>query len=97
MVNANFRTYNYFTFGELDEYGQQKLSPEVKGSVKMAIYPTSQNVQDNILYHNAQYVGITHDKSINDSFVIKYGDIKLKVLYISRTGRFTQAFLAKVG
>lgn len=97
MINADFRTYNYFTFGANDAYGQPKLSEEVKGQVKMAIYPTSQNVQANILYHNAQYIGMTHDKSINDTFVVDYQGTKLKVLYVSRTGRLQQVFLAKVG
>ncbi len=96
MVNADFRIYNYFTLGPVDEYGQQKMEEDVKGSVKMAIYPTSQNVQNNILYHNAQYVGITHDKDINDTYFISYEDYKLKVLYITRTGRFKQVFMSKV-
>lgn len=97
MINANMRTYDYYTFGDLDDYGQLKLSEEVKGSVKMAIYPTSQTVQDNILYLNAQYMGLTHDKTVNDTFVIKYGEVKLKVLYVSALGRLQQVFMAKVG
>ena len=97
MVNTDFRTYNYFAFGALDAYGQPALSEDIKGSVKMAIYPTSQSVQANILYHNAQYMGLTYDKSINDSFVIDYNGTKLKILYVSPTKRLRQVFLAKVG
>lgn len=97
MINANFRTYNYFTFGELDEYGQPKLSEDIKGSVKMAISTTSQNIQDNVLYQNATYMGLTHDKSINDTFVIDYNGTKLKVLYVSAQGRLRAVFMAKVG
>ena len=96
MVNK-MRTYNYFTFGEIDEYGQEKVSEEIKGSVKMAIFPSSQNVQQNILYFNAQYVGFTNSKEVNDTFVIDYEGTKLKVLYINPVGRFRQVFLAKVG
>ncbi len=96
MINANFRTYDYFTFGEMDAYGQPQLSKDVKGQVKMSIFTTSQNIQDNILYQNAQYMGLTHDKSVNDSFVIQYGDAKLKVLYVSQYGRLRAAFMAKV-
>lgn len=97
MINLKMRTYNYFTLGGLDEYGQAKLSEDVKGTVKIAIYPTSQNVQQNILYLNSQYVGFTHDKNINDTYVLDYDGDKLKVLYINRLGRLYQVFLAKVG
>lgn len=97
MINADFRTYNYFTLGSIDEYGQQKMDEEIKGSVKMAIYPTSQNVQQNILYLNAQYIGFTRDKNINDTYFIDYENYKLKVLYINRLGRLYQVFMSKVG
>lgn len=97
MINAKFATYDYYTIGDLNEYGQAKISEDVKGSVKMAIFPTSQSVQDNILYLNAQYMGLTHDQNINDTYVIQYGNIKLKVLYVSPTARLQQVFLSKVG
>ena len=97
MINAKFNTYDYYTIGEVNAYGQAKISENVKGSVKMAIFPTSQNVQANILYLNAQYMGLTHDKNINDTYVIQYGNTKLKVLYVSPTERLQQVFLSKVG
>ena len=97
MINSNFRIYDYFTFGANDEYGQPQLSEEVKGSVKMAIFPTSQTVQANILYHNAQYMGLTFDKSVNDTLVIDYNGTKLKILYVTPGDRLQQVFLAKLG
>ena len=97
MFNTKMRYYNFFTLGELDEYGQQKMSDEVKGSVKMAIHTTGQNVQDSILYHNAQYIGLTHNKNINDSYVIDYNGTKLKVTYTGSEGRFKTVFMVKVG
>ena len=96
MLNADMRLYNYFTYGALNDYGQPTLSKEPVGKVKLAIYPTSQNVQANINYSNANYVGITKDFSISDSFVIEYGQERLKVLYTTKQGRFNQVFLAKV-
>ncbi len=97
MINNNFRTYNYFTFGENDSYGQPQLSQEPKGTVKMSIFTTSQTIQDNILYTNASFMGLTYDKSINDSYVIDYNGTKLKVLYVNPTGRLRAVFMAKVG
>lgn len=97
MLNTNMRTYNYFTLEDRDEYGQPRLSDTPKGQVKMAISVTSQNVQDNILYSNATFMGLTHNKSINDKFVIEYEGMKLKVLYVSAQGRYRAVFMAKVG
>jgi hypothetical protein len=97
MINTNMRLYDYFTFGDRDEYGQPKLSEEVMGAVKMAITTTSQNVQDNVLYSGASYMGLTHDKRVNDSFVIDYNGTKLKVLYVSPQGRLRAVFMAKMG
>lgn len=96
MISVNMRNYDYYTYGELNAYGQPQLAKEPVGKVNIAIYTTSQSVQANINYTNANYVGITHNKAINDSWVIQYGEEKLKVLYTTKQGRFVQAFLAKI-
>lgn len=96
MINADMRFYNYYTYGEADSYGQPQLSEDVKGSVKMAIYDSSKSVQDNVNYLNANYIGLTHDTNINDTYVIQYGNLKLKVLYVNPNGRFKQVFLGVI-
>ena len=102
MINTQFRTYDYFAFGEKNDYGQEVLikdengNPVVQGTVKMAINISSQGVQDNINYKNAQYVGITMDKTIDDNKVIAYGDEMLKVLYVNPVGRYIQVFLGEI-
>lgn len=93
MINANMRWYDFFTFGEDDDYGQPVLSAESQGSIKMSIDITTQGIQDNINYSGAQYIGLTH-ADINDSYVIEYGNQKLKVLYVQPKGRFKQVFMA---
>lgn len=94
MINADMRTYDYFTFGDSSGYGQPQLSNEVKGSVKMAINLTSQAVQENINYKDASYVGLTHC-AVNDKMVIKYENTLLKVLYVNPKGRLKQVFLSE--
>lgn len=94
MINAQMRVYNFYTLGEQDEYGQQVESTEPTGTIKMAINISSQAVQDNINYTDCQYVGLTYDKSVNDSYLIEYEGSKLKVLYVNPKGRLTQVFLA---
>lgn len=96
MINANMRDYDYFTYGEPDEYGQAQLSEEVQGSIKMAICTTSQAIQDNINYKGATYLGLTHNANVNDSFVIQYGEEQLKVLYVTPGGRYKQVFMVNV-
>lgn len=89
------RLYDYYAFGKLNAYGVQSVSADIKGQVKMAIYTTSQSVQDNIRYKDATYVGLTH-ADIDDSFVIQYGEQKLKVLYVNEQGRYKQVYMKNV-
>ena len=95
MINADMRLYDYFTLGEQDEYGQQVESTEPAGQVKIAINIASQSIQDNINYTDCQYVGLTHNRFIDDTWLIQYGNTKLKVLYVNPKGRLTQVFMAE--
>ena len=95
MINVDMRTYDYFTLGEPDEYGQVKLSKTPQGSVKIAIYSTSTNVQDNINYTDCNYIGLTMAQ-LDDSCIIQYGTEKLKVQYVQPKGRFKQVFLKEI-
>lgn len=93
MFNADLREYPYYTYGDLNGYGQPSLSKEAQGVVKIAIYVTSQAIQDNIKYKGASYIGLTHDSNVNDTYVIEFEGERLKVLYVQNRGRFIQVFL----
>lgn len=95
MINANFRLYDYFTFGGDNGYGQPVLSESPVGQIKMAIEISSQSIQDNINYKDAQYIGLTH-ANVEDTYVIAYGEERLKVLYVNDKGRLNQVFLKKI-
>lgn len=95
MINAKMRDYDYYTFGEEDNYGQPQLSAEIQGKIRMAINITSQSVQDNINYKDAAYMGLTFNL-LDDTYVIEYGDKKLKVLYVNPQGRYNQVFMAEL-
>ena len=98
MINANFRQYNYFTLGTKHEYGQDTLPPKDPtpvGKVTMSINLTSQSVQDNINYKGAQYMGLTHAQ-VDDTYVIEYGEERLKALYVNTSGRLNQVFMEKM-
>lgn len=92
MINLDMRTYDYFTLGTEDEYGQKQISDVASGQIKMAINLTSQSIQDNIRYKDAQYIGLTH-AAVDDTYVIQFGDELLKVLYVSSFGRLKQVFM----
>lgn len=96
MINAAMRTYDYYTYGVLNEYGQQTLSTEPQGKIKISINTTSQSIQNNIIYKDCSYIGLTMNDAIDDSFVIKYNNELLKVLYVNHIGRYSQAFLKSV-
>lgn len=96
MVSTKSKLYNFYLYGDDDGYGQASLSKDIKGSVKLAIYETSQTIQDNIRYKDAAYLGLTLDTKIDDTYVIQYGDIKLKVLYVNPQGRYRQVFMKNI-
>ena len=96
MINTDMHTYNYYTFGDPDKYGQPQLSKIPQGSIKIAINTSSQSIQDNILYQDCSYIGLTMDSTVNDTFVIQYGNEKLKVLYVNPKGRYKQVFLKRI-
>lgn len=98
MINANMRQYDYFTLGDINAYGQHTMpsaDAEPVGKVLMAIYVSSQSIQDNINYKDAQYIALTN-ANVDDTYIIKYGEERLKVLYVNRAGRFNQVFLSKI-
>lgn len=94
MINADMRLYNFYTIGAADAYGQPQESAEPQGTIKAAIYITSQVIQDNVNYKGANYVALTQEP-ITDAYIIQYGEEKLKVCYVQPKGRYKQAFLVK--
>ena len=89
------RLYNYFAFGEDDGYGMPQLSTEPKGQIKMAINISSQATQDNILFKDCTYIGLTR-ANVTDAYVIEYEGARLKVLYVNPKGRYKQVFLKEM-
>jgi hypothetical protein len=96
MINATMRQYDYFTFGNDSGYGQPQLSTEPNGKVKICINLLTQAISDSPKYKDCTYIGLTHDKTINDTYVIDYNGTKLKVLYINPNGRYIQAFMGEI-
>lgn len=94
MINTQMENYNYQTYGRNNSYGQPALS-DTKGTIKMAIYLTSQGIDENSLYSGAQYIGLTFD-AIDEKYVIDFNNEKLKVLYVNPAGRYKQVFLARM-
>lgn len=95
MISRDLQKYYYSTIGAVDAYGQPQESAEPVGQITMAIYTTSQGVQDNVNYTNANYIGLTTD-TVKDNYIIKYGAERLKVLYIQPKGRYTQVFMVRL-
>lgn len=95
MINAQMKSYSYFTLGADNGYGQPAVSEEPKGTVKMAVNISTQAIQDNINYKNCSYIGLTKD-DVDDTYIIQFGKERLKVLYINPLGRYKQVFLAEL-
>lgn len=96
MINARTKLYNYFTLGSDNGYGQPQMpaaNAEPEGQIKMALYTSSQATQDNVNYKDCNYIGLTQDAAVNDTYIIENGNERLKVLYINAEGRLKQVFL----
>lgn len=99
MIAPSMREYEFYKYSAPNGYGQQTLikdengQPLVQGTVKMAINLTTQATQDSVTYHNAQFFALTHDKRVDDTFVIQYGGMRLKVLFVAPGGRYRQVYL----
>ncbi len=99
MINTDMRFYDYYKLGEENEYGQPQLpslTSEPTGKILMYINLSSQAVTDNIKYSNCSYIGLTRRENVDDTYIIKYGNELLKVLYVNPKGRLTQVFLAEI-
>ena len=103
MINSNMRDYDFYLLGDDNGYGQITLirddnaQPLKQGEVKISISTLTKTVTDDIRYSDASYIGLTHDKNINDTYVIKYGNELLKVQYVTPGGRYKQVFLGVYG
>lgn len=95
MINSQMKNYSYYTLDTNDEYGQPQ-QVKADDTIKMAINFVTESIQENPLYSGAQYTGLTLNKNINASYIIQYGDEKLKVLFVNPSGRYKQVFLARM-
>lgn len=97
MINRDMKTYAFYILDGENAYAQSIVNDNSTGTIKMAIYTTTQAIQANALYKNASYVGITHDTNVNDTYIIEREEERLKVLYTQKDGRYTLVFMAGVG
>lgn len=95
MITANTREYSFYKYGSLNAYGQPQLSSSPAGTIKMSIYLTNQALSKNALYATATYIGLTTDV-VDDTYVVDFGGILLKVGYVSTDGRYKQVYMEKL-
>ena len=98
MINRDMRTHEVFEFqANGNEYGETKLlKNDPIDAIQIAIYVSSQAIQDNINYKSATYVGFTYNTEyLSDNFAIKYGNDFLKILYVI-PGRINQIFMSEI-
>lgn len=96
MIGTKMVSYKFYKYSVENAYGQLTLDTEPTGEVKIAIFTTSQSIQDNINYKDANYLGLTFSTLLDDKCVIQYGDRKLKVLYVNPEARVKQVFLKEI-
>ena len=92
MIIRDMKEYSYSILNRLDAYGQPL--EEATGTIRMNINILSQTTVENPMYKDASYIGLTQ-AAVDDSYIINYGEEKLKVLYVNPQGRFKQVFLKR--
>lgn len=94
MIANTMRLYEYRLLETNNDYGTSDIS-EVKGQVKLSINLLNQQVSEEAIYKSAQFIGLTQDKNIDDTYFIEYDNMLLKVLYINEKGRYRQVYLQR--
>lgn len=95
MITTRMRTYDCFALGETeDAYGERVVSENPIGSIKMSITFISNTISESAVYADCEYLGLTY-ADIKDTYVIQYGEDRLKVKYVIPQGRYKQVFLAR--
>jgi putative aminopeptidase FrvX len=95
MITNKMKDYTYYILkNELDEYGQN-IESTAAGTIKMNIYLNSQTVNNAVVYADVDYIGLTLAE-IDDSMIIDFDGVKLKVKTVNSGGRFKVALLQKV-
>lgn len=95
MINSQMRDYLYCIYTtELDDYGMETKEVQ-EGTIKMAINLVGNNLANNPLYKDVNYIGLTRD-DIDDSYIIIIGDEEYKVTFVNDFGRMKQVSLSKV-
>jgi hypothetical protein len=93
------RAYDFYLIGDDNGYGQRTLirddegNPLKQGELVIGISTLTQSVTDDLRYSDSTYIGLTHDKTVNDNYIIQHGSELLKVQYVNKDGRYIQVFL----
>ena len=53
----------------------------------LTVSATQKDDKNNINYKDCRYVGLTH-ANVDDTYIIEYGNERLKVLYVNPKGRY---------
>lgn len=93
-IASRMKNYGVAGFGELDAYGQKKKPTKPTRYITADIEILSQQINDTVLYKDAEYIGISHD-TLTDQDYVFYEDEILKVLYVNNKGRYNQFFMAR--
>lgn len=97
MINREFRLVSVVSFTPgLDEYGQQRKNGRSERIIDMVVKIYTQNSVSDIRYAEVNLLGLTKDRSINDTNQIIIDGSSYNVLYVIPSGKLTQVFMKKV-
>ena len=95
-IMAQMKDYDYSKYtASRNSYGENTANYTAIGTINIAINLSNQSVGNNIYYSEADYIGLTKEE-VDDTYIIHYGNEKLKVKYVNPIGRYKQVALVRL-
>lgn len=97
-VQTRMKSYPYSIYNPFhrNAYGEQTTDFQITGYIDMSITLSNQATIDSIKHIEADYIGITKSKEINNAMIIHYNDEYLQVKTIIPSERFNVVALIRL-
>lgn len=94
MIAPKMRSYSCEILGALDEYAQS-IAAASTDTVLISLSEVNHSNNDNVLYSDAEYIGFTFNRDLDDTYILITDKGRLKVTYVNRDGRYNVVYLKR--
>ena len=94
MIAPKMRSYSCEILGALDEYAQP-IAAASTDTVLISLSEVNHSNNDNVLYSDAEYIGFTFNRDLDDTYILITDKGRLKATYVNRDGRYNVVYLKR--